>query len=94
MKNKIERPILNITKRISSKYGFLINDKLIEKNRFVPSTILALKLFEKPVNEFFLSWRDDKVKKNIRINLIFSTSINKNSCQFEFIVFKITSKKG
>jgi putative transcriptional regulator len=60
MKNKlkIERAILNITQEeLAQKIGVsrqTINS--IEKNRFVPSTILALKLsklFEKPVNEFF-----------------------------------------
>jgi putative transcriptional regulator len=59
MKNKlkIERAILNITQEeLAQKIGVsrqTINS--IEKNRFVPSTILALKLsklFEKPVNEF------------------------------------------
>jgi putative transcriptional regulator len=57
MKNKLKLTgILNITQEeLAQKIGFLINDKLHRKNRFVPSTILALKLsklFEKPVNEF------------------------------------------
>jgi putative transcriptional regulator len=57
MKNKlkIERAILNITQELAQKWGFSPNDKLHRKDRFVPSTILALKLsklFEKPVNEF------------------------------------------
>ncbi|MFT7395972.1 MAG: putative transcriptional regulator [Flavobacterium sp.] len=66
MKNKlkIERAILNITQEeLAQKIGVsrqTINS--IEKNRFVPSTILALKLsklFEKPVNEFFELEGDD-----------------------------------
>jgi putative transcriptional regulator len=60
MKNrlKIERAILNLTQEeLSEKIGVsrqTINS--IETNRFVPSTVLALKLsklFGKPVNEFF-----------------------------------------
>lgn len=60
MKNKlkIERAILNITQeQLAEKIGVsrqTINS--IEKNRFVPSTLLALKLsmlFGKSVNEFF-----------------------------------------
>jgi putative transcriptional regulator len=60
MKNKlkIERAILNITQEeLAQKIGVsrqTINS--IEKNRFVPSTLLALKLsmlFGKSVNEFF-----------------------------------------
>ncbi|PKH66630.1 transcriptional regulator [Flavobacterium sp. ALD4] len=60
MKNKlkIERAILNITQeQLAEKIGVsrqTINS--IETNRFVPSTLLALKLsllFGKSVNEFF-----------------------------------------
>jgi len=60
MKNriKIERAILDITQEdLSNKIGVsrqTINS--IEKNRYVPSTVLALKLssvFEKNVNEIF-----------------------------------------
>ena len=60
MKNtvKVERAILDITQEdLASKIGVsrqTINS--IEKNRYVPSTVLALKLsqvFGKPVNEFF-----------------------------------------
>lgn len=60
MKNtiKIERTILDLTQDdLAKKIGVsrqTINS--IEKNRFVPSTILALKLskiFKKPVNDFF-----------------------------------------
>ena len=60
MKNtiKIERTILDLTQDdLAKKIGVsrqTINS--IEKNRFVPSTILALKLssiFNKPVNDFF-----------------------------------------
>jgi len=60
MKNKlkIERAILDITQdELAKKIGVsrqTINS--IEKNRYVPSTVLALKLskiFQKPVNDFF-----------------------------------------
>jgi len=60
MKNrlKIERAILNLTQEeLAKKMGVsrqTINS--IEKNRYVPSTILALKLsiiFDKTVNEIF-----------------------------------------
>ena len=61
MKNKvkIERAILDITQEeLAQKIGVsrqTINS--IEKNRYVPSTVLALKLsqlFNKPVNDFFV----------------------------------------
>ncbi|MBT8272295.1 MAG: helix-turn-helix transcriptional regulator [Bacteroidia bacterium] len=55
---KIERAILNITQDdLAKKIGVsrqTINS--IEANRYVPSTVLALKLsavFNKPVNEIF-----------------------------------------
>lgn len=55
---KVERAILNLTQDdLAKKIGVsrqTINS--IEKNRYVPSTVLALKLsevFGKPVNEFF-----------------------------------------
>jgi putative transcriptional regulator len=55
---KIERAILNITQEeLAQKIGVsrqTINS--IEANRYVPSTVLALKLselFNKPVNDFF-----------------------------------------
>lgn len=60
MKNriKIERAILDITQEdLAHKIGVsrqTINS--IEKNRYVPSTVLALKLskvFNRPVNEIF-----------------------------------------
>lgn len=60
MKNriKIERAILDITQdELAKQIGVsrqTINS--IETNRYVPSTILALKLsvlFNKPVNDFF-----------------------------------------
>ena len=68
MKNKlkIERAILDLTQEeLAKKIGVsrqTINS--IEKNRYIPSTILALKLsrlFNKNVNEFFeLEQSDDK----------------------------------
>jgi putative transcriptional regulator len=55
---KIERAILDITQdELATKVGIsrqTINS--IEKNRYVPSTVFALKLsevFGKPVNDFF-----------------------------------------
>jgi putative transcriptional regulator len=67
MKNrlKVERAILNLTQEeLADKIGVsrqTINS--IETNRFVPSTVLALKLsrlFGKPVNDFFELDDDDK----------------------------------
>jgi putative transcriptional regulator len=67
MKNKlkIERAILNITQeQLAEKIGVsrqTINS--IETNRFVPSTLLSLKLsllFGKSVNEFFELEEEDK----------------------------------
>ena len=66
MKNKIkiERAILDITQEeLAEKIGVsrqTINS--IEKGRFVPSTVLSLKLslvFEKSVNDFFELEDDD-----------------------------------
>ncbi|MEZ4782180.1 MAG: helix-turn-helix transcriptional regulator [Flavobacteriaceae bacterium] len=55
---KVERAILNLTQDdLAQKIGVsrqTINS--IEANRYVPSTVLALKLselFNKPVNDFF-----------------------------------------
>ena len=60
MKNrlKIERAILNLTQdELAKKIGVSRQTiSSIEKNRYVPSTVLALKLsllFKKPVNDFF-----------------------------------------
>ena len=67
MKNrlKVERAILNITQEeLAEKIGVsrqTINS--IETNRYVPSTLLALKLsklFEKSVNDFFELKGDEK----------------------------------
>ena len=67
MKNrlKIERAILNLTQEeLAEKIGVsrqTINS--IETNRFVPSTVLALKLsrlFGKSVNDFFELDDDDR----------------------------------
>ncbi len=66
MKNtiKVERAIHNLTQEeLSKKIGVsrqTINS--IEKNRYVPSTILALKiarLFNKSVNEIFVLEEED-----------------------------------
>ena len=61
---KVERAILNLTQDdLAKKIGVsrqTINS--IEANRYVPSTVLALKLselFNKPVNEFFTLSDDD-----------------------------------
>jgi putative transcriptional regulator len=67
MKNrlKIERAILDITQdELAKQIGVsrqTINS--IEKNRYIPSTVLALKLsilFKKPVNDFFELDDDEK----------------------------------
>lgn len=61
---KVERAILNLTQDdLAKKIGVsrqTINS--IEANRYVPSTVLALKLsslFNKPVNDFFRLSDDD-----------------------------------
>lgn len=61
---KVERAILSLTQDdLSKKIGVsrqTINS--IEANRYVPSTVLALKLsqiFNKPVNDFFKLSEDD-----------------------------------
>ncbi len=61
---KVERAILNLTQEdLAKKIGVsrqTINS--IEANRYVPSTVLALKLsgvFDKPVNEFFTLSEED-----------------------------------
>jgi putative transcriptional regulator len=61
---KVERAILNLTQDdLAKKIGVsrqTINS--IEANRYVPSTVLALKLsalFNKPVNDFFKLSDDD-----------------------------------
>jgi len=66
MKNsiKVERAILNLTQeQLAKKIGVsrqTINS--IEANRYVPSTVLALKMseiFNKPVNDFFKLTEED-----------------------------------
>ncbi len=66
MKNtiKVQRAILDITQEdLAKKIGVsrqTINS--IEKNRYVPSTVLALKLsklFNQPVNDFFVLEESD-----------------------------------
>ncbi|MCK0109348.1 helix-turn-helix transcriptional regulator [Flavobacteriaceae bacterium S0825] len=61
---KVERAIMNLTQDdLAKKIGVsrqTINS--IEANRYVPSTVLALKLsqlFNKPVNDFFKLSDDD-----------------------------------
>ena len=61
---KVERAILDLTQDdLAKKIGVsrqTINS--IEKNRYVPSTVLALKLaalFNKPVNDFFKLSEED-----------------------------------
>lgn len=61
---KVERAILNLTQDdLAKRIGVsrqTINS--IEANRYVPSTVLALKLsevFKKPVNDFFSLSADD-----------------------------------
>jgi putative transcriptional regulator len=55
---KVERAILNLTQEDLAKEIGVSRQTInsIEANRYVPSTVLALKLsdiFKKPVNEFF-----------------------------------------
>jgi len=55
---KVERAILNLTQYDLSKLIGVSRQTInsIEANRYVPSTVLALKLselFNKPVNDFF-----------------------------------------
>ncbi len=66
MKNtiKVERAILDLTQeQLAHKIGVSRQTiSSIEKNRYVPSTVLALKmskLFNKPVNAFFTLTEDD-----------------------------------
>ncbi len=66
MKNtiKVERAILDLTQEeLAKKIGVSRQTiSSIEKNRYVPSTVLALKmseLFNKPVNAFFKLTDDD-----------------------------------
>ena len=61
---KVERAILNLTQEdLAKRIGVsrqTINS--IEANRYVPSTVLALKLsaiFDKPVNDFFKLSQED-----------------------------------
>lgn len=68
MKNrlKIERAILNLTQEeLASKIGVSRQTiSSIEKNRYTPSTVLALRLsalFEKPINDFFELDDEDKI---------------------------------
>lgn len=61
---KVERAILNLTQDDLAKMIGVSRQTInsIEKNRYVPSTVLALKLsdvFGKPVNEFFSLSRED-----------------------------------
>lgn len=67
MKNrlKIERAILNLTQEELAKQIGVSRQTInsIEKNRYIPSTVLALKLsnlFKKPVNDFFELEEDEK----------------------------------
>lgn len=66
MKNtiKVERAILDLTQEeLAQEIGVSRQTiSSIEKNRYVPSTVLALKmskLFNKPVNAFFTLTEDD-----------------------------------
>ncbi|MGZ2369369.1 helix-turn-helix transcriptional regulator [Ancylomarina sp. YFZ004] len=66
MKNtiKVERAILDLTQEELAKTIGVSRQTIssVEKNRYVPSTVLALKmskLFDKPVNAFFTLTEDD-----------------------------------
>jgi putative transcriptional regulator len=61
---KVERAILNLTQDDLAKKISVSRQTInsIEANRYVPSTVLALKLsqiFNKPVNDFFKLRIDD-----------------------------------
>lgn len=61
---KVERAILSLTQDDLAKLIGVSRQTInsIEANRYVPSTVLALKLsvlFKKPVNEFFKLSDDD-----------------------------------
>jgi len=61
---KVERAILSLTQDDLAKLIGVSRQTInsIEANRYVPSTVLALKLsalFNKPVNEFFKLIDDD-----------------------------------
>ena len=67
MKNtvKVERAILDITQEDLAGLIQVSRQTInsIEKNRYVPSTVLALKLsqvFKKPVNDFFELSEEDE----------------------------------
>lgn len=62
---KIERAILDITQEELAKQIGVSRQTInsIEKNRYIPSTVLALKLsllFKKPVNDFFELEEEEK----------------------------------
>ena len=61
---KVERAILSLTQDVLAKRIGVSRQTInsIEANRYVPSTVLALKLselFNKPVNDFFKLSIDD-----------------------------------
>ena len=68
MKNrlKIERAILDLTQEeLANKIGVSRQTiSSIEKNRYIPSTVLSLRLsnlFKKPVNDFFELDENEKI---------------------------------
>lgn len=68
MKNSIhvERAILKLTQDELAKLIGVSRQTInsIEANRYVPSTVLALRLsevFKKPVNDFFILTMEDKI---------------------------------
>ncbi|EAR11889.1 helix-turn-helix family protein [Polaribacter irgensii 23-P] len=73
MKNrlKIERAILDLTQEeLANKIGVSRQTiSSIEKNRYVPSTVLSLRLsnlFKKPVNDFFELDENEKANTLIK----------------------------
>ena len=61
---KVERAILNLTQEDLAKMIGVSRQTInsIEANRYVPSTVLALKMskiFNKPVNDFFTLIEED-----------------------------------
>ena len=80
---KVERAEHNLTQEVLAKKIGVSRQTInsIEKNRYVPSTILALKLsslFAKPVNELF-SLEDTDWLKSVGIVMYNQTQLNELS---------------
>ncbi len=83
MKNrlKIERAILDLTQEeLANKIGVSRQTiSSIEKNRYIPSTVLSLRLsnlFKKPVNDFFELDENEKINRKQNKNKIVGFVLN------------------